>query len=78
MTLSLSGGKKLYHTAIVIANLGLSKIPWKEKWQDLKDLVRQWTPNIERAEIYTTDGRSRGFGYVRIKGLEDAKKVKGK
>ena len=58
--------------------MNLSKIPWKEKWQDLKDLVRQWTPNIERAEIYTTDGRSRGFGYVRIKGLEDAKKVKGK
>lgn len=43
----------------------------------MKDLVRQWTPNVERAEIYTSEGRSRGFGYVRIKGLEAAKKVQG-
>ena len=42
-------------------------------------MVRKITATVERAEIYTSsDGRSRGFGYVRIKGLEEAIMVKGK
>ncbi|KAG0639601.1 hypothetical protein HOY80DRAFT_886009, partial [Tuber brumale] len=51
-------------------------LPWKVRWQDLKDLVRKHTANIERAEIYLTpDGRSRGFGYARVRGREEAMKV---
>ncbi|PWW72841.1 hypothetical protein C7212DRAFT_222512, partial [Tuber magnatum] len=51
-------------------------LPWKARWQDLKDLVRKHTSGIERAEIYLTpDGRSRGFGYARVRGREEAMKV---
>ncbi|RPA90837.1 hypothetical protein L873DRAFT_1795251 [Choiromyces venosus 120613-1] len=51
-------------------------LPWKARWQDLKDLVRKHTSSIERAEIYLTpDGRSRGFGYARVRGREEAMKV---
>ncbi|CUS09626.1 unnamed protein product [Tuber aestivum] len=52
------------------------QLPWKARWQDLKDLVRKHTSGIERAEIYLTpDGRSRGFGYARVRGKEEAMKV---
>jgi len=55
---------------------GAGQIPWKCKWQDLKDLVREHSTAVEHVEIYVTpDGRSRGFGYVRVKGRQEAKKV---
>ncbi|KAI5857057.1 hypothetical protein BZA05DRAFT_441687 [Tricharina praecox] len=54
----------------------IGNIPWKCKWQDLKDLVREYSMAVEHVEIYVTpDGRSRGFGYVRVKGREEAMKV---
>ena len=44
----------------------------------MKDLVRHYTYNIERAEVYLMpDGRSRGFGFVRVRGREDAMRVVG-
>ncbi|KAH0538670.1 hypothetical protein FGG08_004745 [Glutinoglossum americanum] len=54
----------------------ISNIPFKNRWQDLKDLVRTITPHVEHAEIYVmNNGRSRGHGYVKIKGKEEAEKV---
>ncbi|KAI5789314.1 hypothetical protein FPQ18DRAFT_411758 [Pyronema domesticum] len=56
---------------ILIGNLA-----WKIRWQDLKDLTRQYSRAVEHAQIYLTpDGRSRGMGWVRIKGREEALKV---
>ncbi|KAK6361155.1 hypothetical protein TWF730_004899 [Orbilia blumenaviensis] len=54
----------------------VGNIPWKGRWQDLKDLVREITPTVQRVEIYlTADGRSRGFGYVIVKERDEAIKV---
>ncbi|KAI9775274.1 MAG: hypothetical protein M1839_001326 [Geoglossum umbratile] len=54
----------------------ISNIPFKSRWQDLKDLVRAITPHVEHAEIYLmNNGKSRGHGYVKIKGKEEAEKV---
>ncbi|EPS43903.1 hypothetical protein H072_2110 [Dactylellina haptotyla CBS 200.50] len=54
----------------------VGNIPWRGRWQDLKDLVRDITPNVQRVEIYLTqDGRSRGFGYIIIKERDEALKV---
>ncbi|KAF3090493.1 hypothetical protein TWF569_004415 [Orbilia oligospora] len=54
----------------------VGNIPWRGRWQDLKDLVREITPNIQRVEIYlTADGRSRGFGYIIVKERDEAIKV---
>jgi hypothetical protein len=54
------------------------QIPFKSRWQDLKDLVRTITPHVEHAEIYLmNNGKSRGHGYVKIKGKEEAEKVYG-
>ncbi|KAI5808659.1 hypothetical protein DFH27DRAFT_606992 [Peziza echinospora] len=66
-------GARTNQYIVVIGN-----IPWKNKWQDLKDLVRTITPNVERAEIYSNlvSKRSLGFGFVRIKGLEEALRVR--
>ncbi|KAK6537014.1 hypothetical protein TWF281_001218 [Arthrobotrys megalospora] len=54
----------------------VGNIPWRGRWQDLKDLVREITPNVQRVEIYlTADGRSRGFGYIIVKERDEALKV---
>ncbi|KAK6520667.1 hypothetical protein TWF506_000916 [Arthrobotrys conoides] len=54
----------------------VGNIPWRGRWQDLKDLVREITPNVQRVEIYlTADGRSRGFGYIIVKERDEAIKV---
>ncbi|KAI9763192.1 MAG: hypothetical protein M1840_000858 [Geoglossum simile] len=54
----------------------ISNIPFKSRWQDLKDLARRVTPHVEHAEIYLmNNGRSRGHGYVKIKGKKEAEKV---
>ncbi|KAK6503555.1 hypothetical protein TWF481_008569 [Arthrobotrys musiformis] len=54
----------------------VGNIPWRGRWQDLKDLVREITPNVQRVEIYlTADGRSRGFGYIIVKDRDQAVKV---
>ncbi|RVD87670.1 uncharacterized protein DFL_001888 [Arthrobotrys flagrans] len=54
----------------------VGNIPWRGRWQDLKDLVREITPNVQRVEIYlTTDRRSRGFGYIIVKERDEAVKV---
>jgi RNA recognition motif-containing protein len=70
--------------SLSISNVGSTglilsfELPWKARWQDLKDLVRYYSYNIERAEVYLMpDGRSRGFGFVRIRGREDATRVVG-
>ncbi|KAH0562195.1 hypothetical protein GP486_003106 [Trichoglossum hirsutum] len=53
----------------------VSNIPFKSRWQDLKDLVRTITPHVEHVEIYLMDsGKSRGHGYVKIKGKREAEK----
>ncbi|KAJ6260900.1 hypothetical protein Dda_3561 [Drechslerella dactyloides] len=54
----------------------VGNIPWRGRWQDLKDLVREITPGVQRVEIYLTpDGRSRGFGYIIVRDRDEALKV---
>ncbi|KAF8542928.1 hypothetical protein BDD12DRAFT_875620 [Trichophaea hybrida] len=54
----------------------LGNLPWKCRWQDLKDLVRRYSKAVEHAEVYLApDGRSRGFGFVRVRGRDEALRV---
>lgn len=56
---------------VMVANL-----PWKIRWQDLKDLTRKFTAKVERAEVYCHgDGHSKGFGYISVRGHEAANMI---
>ncbi|RPA74854.1 hypothetical protein BJ508DRAFT_312535 [Ascobolus immersus RN42] len=56
---------------VMVANL-----PWKIRWQDLKDLTRKFTAKVERAEVYChEDGHSKGFGYISVRGHDAANMI---
>jgi hypothetical protein len=74
----ISNVRLLTRTCMVAMLSFPAQIPFRSRWQDLKDLVRTVTPHVEHAEIYLmNNGRSRGHGYVKIKGREEAEKVCG-
>lgn len=56
-------------------NVLIMNLPFRVRWQDLKDLCRQACP-IERADVALEfDGRSRGFGEVTCFSAADAEKL---
>lgn len=56
-------------------NVLMMNLPFRVRWQDLKDLCRQACP-IERADVaLEIDGRSRGFGEVTCLNRSDADKL---
>ncbi|GAA6019520.1 hypothetical protein JCM11491_001323 [Sporobolomyces phaffii] len=58
--------------------LFVSNLPFRVRWQDLKDLMRK-CGTVLRADVAlsATDGRSRGFGVVLFARAEDAAKAIG-
>jgi RNA recognition motif-containing protein len=55
---------------VVVHNL-----PWSITWQELKDIFSH-TPGVVRADvIIDSTGRSRGFGTVRYKNQEEARRA---
>lgn len=59
-------------TSLLVLNL-----PFKIRWQDLKDLFRRSAGTVLRADVsLTPDGRSRGFGSVLMRDAEDAQRAK--
>ncbi|GJN89000.1 hypothetical protein Rhopal_001971-T1 [Rhodotorula paludigena] len=56
--------------------LFVSNLPFRARWQDLKDLMRK-SGTVLRADVALnpTDGRSRGFGVVLFAKAEDAAKA---
>lgn len=53
----------------------ITNLPFRIRWQDLKDLCRKAAP-ILRAEVaLEADGRSRGFGEVFVANAADASKI---
>lgn len=58
------------HVQVLVMNL-----PFRARWQDLKDLCRQ-ACSVERADVaLEVDGRSRGFGEVTCSSRADAEKL---
>ncbi|PWN30099.1 RNA-binding domain-containing protein, partial [Jaminaea rosea] len=59
-------------TSLLVLNL-----PFKVRWQDVKDLFRRSAGTVLRADVsLTPDGRSRGFGSVLMRDGEDAQRAK--
>ncbi|KAI9870003.1 MAG: hypothetical protein M1830_004844 [Pleopsidium flavum] len=51
-------------------------LPVTKSWEDLKDLGRPVTPNIRRAEVYTSpSGDSLGYGYISVIGEADGRRL---
>ncbi|PWN20814.1 RNA-binding domain-containing protein, partial [Microstroma glucosiphilum] len=58
-------------------SLLVSNLPYKVRWQDLKDLFRRSAGTVLRADVsLTPDGRSRCFGSVLMRDPEDARRAK--
>ncbi|ORY79412.1 hypothetical protein BCR37DRAFT_388439 [Protomyces lactucae-debilis] len=56
-------------------SLLIMNLPFRVRWQDLKDLCRQ-ACDIERADVaLELDGRSRGFGEIVVANRQDAQKL---
>ncbi|CAO1626333.1 unnamed protein product [Sympodiomycopsis kandeliae] len=59
-------------TSLIVLNL-----PYKVRWQDLKDLFRRSAGTVLRADVsLTPDGMSRGIGSVLMRDAEDAKRAR--
>jgi len=60
-------GKKLF----------VGNLPWKFRWQDLKDLFKQHGEVVFARVVRDREtGKSRGFGFVEFENEEDAAKAK--
>ncbi|BFZ56824.1 hypothetical protein PYCC9005_003872 [Savitreella phatthalungensis] len=51
-------------------------LPFRVRWQDLKDLCREIAPVIRAEVALEPDGRSRGFGEVYVGSREDAELIR--
>ena len=59
----------------ILINVLIMNLPFRARWQDLKDLCRQ-ACHIERADVaLEIDGRSRGFGEVTCTSRADADRL---
>ncbi|OLL23591.1 putative RNA-binding protein [Neolecta irregularis DAH-3] len=57
------------------STLMFNNLPYKVRWQDLKDLVRKQVEVIRADVAMNADNRSRGYGTVMVPSAEDAQKV---
>ncbi len=57
--------------------LFVGNLPWKIRWQDLKDIFNEYA-NVEYAKVILDRDtrRSKGFGFVTCESTEEAKKAK--
>lgn len=53
----------------------VGNLPWTVAWQDLKDLFRDY--GVEFTDVPKRDGRSRGFGIVRLETEDGAARAIG-
>ena len=53
----------------------ITNLPFRVRWQDLKDLCRTAAPVIRAEVALESDGRSRGFGEVFVASMVDANKI---
>lgn len=59
---------------VTSTSLYVGNLPYNLGWQDLKDLFRGTTGEVIRADVFKDyQGRSKGYGIVQMKTVEDAK-----
>lgn len=57
----------------------MGNLPYTYGWQELKDLFRSTKGEVVRADVFKDfQGRSKGYGIVQMKSVEDAVRAIGK
>jgi len=57
----------------------VGNLPYTYGWQELKDLFRSTKGEVVRADVFKDfQGRSKGYGIVQMKSVEDAVRAIGK